>query len=87
MTRLATRDGTVLHHILLDSLHGAEAVGSAGLLLVITLSLWVRRLTASRERRTGAELGHDRNSVGGARWKAQGASKYGLQVVPEPMSV
>ena len=31
MAKLTTRDGTVLLHILLDSLYSAEAVESAGL--------------------------------------------------------
>jgi len=34
--REGTGDGTVLHHILLDSFRGAQAVRRAGLLLVVT---------------------------------------------------
>ena len=34
-----TGDGTVLHHILLDSFRGAQAARRAGLLLVVTLQV------------------------------------------------
>ena len=51
--RERTSDGTVLHHVLLDSLHGAEAVRCAGILLVITVRPRVRRLTARGKRRSG----------------------------------
>ena len=49
VTRERTSDGTVLRHVMLDSLYGAEAVRCAGLLLVITVCRQERRLT-KRER-------------------------------------
>ena len=63
-----TSAGTLLHHAMLVSLCGAEAVRCAGLLLVITVCREERRLTARRERRSKEyfELGHAGHSATGA---------------------